>query len=186
MPKLLERWAKRTQPPKLPMPLGGQISLFIYYWFYFYWIYMPKEDDIPFHKILKILNTPYDVQAYMFCNFKYVADKTPDDEWLPPIETYLRREDDCEGWAGFGGECLKDKYRIHILCMYDDKAECGHATLLIEDEKHEWRSIGTFGYQHHNGSIPEIIPDWKPYRNWTRYKLYDEHGEVIRHGSRDE
>ena len=51
----------------------------------------------------------------------------------------------------------------------------GHATYVVitNKEKKESISIGTFGYMKHKGDWKDIIPDWKNYKEFTFYTVYD-------------
>lgn len=160
-------------------PLGGQITLRIY-WF-FYKMGIPAKDLKNYEKLKPYLSTPAKVQAWLFCNVKYTKD-TPikgDDEWQDPKRTFKRKKGDCEDWVLVGMDCLAEKYNCRILCMYK-KGE-GHATMLIDDDL----SIGTFGYQRHNGKIRDILGDWG-YGDWTKYTVSRGYGKKITTVKRNE
>jgi len=160
-------------------PLGGQIALRIY-WFFLKG-QIPVKDLKDYEKLKKHLNTPAKVQAWFFGNIKYTKD-TPikgDDEWQDPKITFKRKKGDCEDYVLVGMDCLEHAYDCKILCMY--KKNEGHATLLIDKDL----SIGTFGYQRHNGKIKDILKDWG-YEDWIYYTISRGYGKKITRVNRDE
>lgn len=84
----------------------------------------------------------------------------------------------CEDWAIFANECLKDKYDGYFLCMYTN--DSGHASYVIKKEAEKKVSVGTFGYMTHKGSWGEIIPDWRGYEDCEMYKVKNENLDTIK------
>jgi hypothetical protein len=168
---------------EIPMPFGGQVYLRLYWWAWK--IFGPGHDWSMFAGTVKALNTPIKAMAWIFANITYTADKT--DEWQAALRTFQRRRGDCEDWAIFAYECLKNKYNCVYLCMYTE--DSGHCELLIDEgmdgKKHKWISVGTFGYNHHKGKdYKDIIPDWSGYKDWTEYCVKDGNLKEIKSGSR--
>lgn len=157
-------------------PFGGQVALRIY-WF-LQELTLRPETKKRYRKMLKVLDNPIKVQAWLFYHVKYTKD-TPvkdGDEWQPAPVTFRRKKGDCEDYVLFALECLKDRYDCEILTMYK-KGE-GHATLLIKEGKEKYLSIGTFGYRHHKGKYGSILKDWG-YKDWTKYRIGDENRKII-------
>jgi hypothetical protein len=174
MKKLLEQIKKGIQPSKIPIPFSGKFFLIIYWWFYRIFLFRGKKD---YEKVIKELDTPLKVQAWLFANIKYTSDKVPQDHWQPAERTFKRKRGDCEDWAIFSNECLKDKYDGYFLCMYTN--EIGHASYVIKKSGKKKISIGTFGYMKHEGDWGEIIKDWHGFENWQMYKIKDENLNTI-------
>lgn len=142
----------------------------IYWWFYS--LTLPESVKKDYNKLIKRLDTPLKVQSWLWANVKYRKDTKPWHQWQPALTTFKAKAGDCEDWAIFANECLRKKYVGHILCMYTK--DSGHATYLIRDGKKRWTSVGTFGLQSHWGTVPEIIPDWWGFKDWTMATLMDE------------
>jgi len=178
MKTLLEQ--RGTQPPSIPMPflgMGGRIVLTLYWWFYKIFIFRGKKN---YEDTIKELDTPLKVQAWLWANIKYTSDKNPADYWQPAERTFERRRGDCEDFAIFANECLRDKYDGYFLCMYDKKS--GHASYVIKKDDKKKVSVGTFGYMIHDGEWEEIIPDWNGFKDWNMYKVKDEDLNIIELG----
>jgi len=178
MKKLLEQVKRGFQPPKLPMPffgMGGRIILTLYWWFYRIFLFRGKKD---YEATIKELDTPLKVQAWLWANIKYTSDKAPQDHWQPAERTFDRKRGDCEDWAIFANECLKDKYNGFFLCMYDK--DSGHASYVIKKEGKKKESVGTFGFMYHEGDWGEIIKDWNGFEDWEMYKIKDENLNTVK------
>lgn len=152
---------------------GGRIWLTIYWWFYS--LFLPKDVKNEYKKLIKALDTPTKVMSWLFWNVKYTSDKTTWDEWQPAERTFERRKGDCEDWAIFACECLREHVVGYYLCMYTETE--GHCEFVIEGDW--WTSIGTYGLGEHHGTILEIIPDWSGFENWTMAVLMEEDMSVI-------
>ena len=169
---LLEHAKKGIQPIKIPLPffgMGGRIMLTLYWWFYRTFLFRGKKD---YEATIKELDTPLKVQSWLYANIKYTSDKSPADSWQPAERTFSRKRGDCEDYAVFSNECLKDKYEGYFLCMYTKNS--GHASYVIKMDKKKKISIGTFGYMFHEGDWDEIIPDWIGFGNWESYMIKNE------------
>ena len=169
------------QPEKLPMPffgLGGRVVLTIYWWIFNTFFFKGQDN---YERVIKALDTPYKVQAWLYANVKYTKDKSVADRWQSAERTFERRRGDCEDFSIFSNECLRDKYTGFFLCMYTkDK---GHATYLVK-KGDKWISVGTFGLAYHKGTWREIIPDWFGYKNWKSLTVKDENINTIHRDTR--
>lgn len=170
---------------ELPMPLGGKIYLTLYWWAWK--IFGPGHDWSTYEGTVKALNTPIKTMAWLFANIKYATDKSPEDSWQEAKRTWKRGRGDCEDWAIIANECLKGKYDCVFICMYTK--DSGHCELLVDDgkngKKKKWISVGTFGYNHHEGkSYRDIISDWNGYEDWTSFTIKDEEIKTVENGKR--
>jgi len=171
---ILDPTTRNNLPETIPMPFfgfGGRLVLTLYWWGYKLFSFRGGHS---YEETIKELNTPLQVQAWLYANIKYTKDKSPQDEWQTAERTFMRRKGDCEDWAVFANECLKHKYNSYFLCMYTkDK---GHATYIIITNKLKFKttSIGTYGYMTHKGVWEKIIPDWFGFGNFNSYRVLDE------------
>ena len=175
--ELLETWSKYKQPSKIPMPFfgtGGLIVLSIYCWFYRTFFF---KHHATYEETIKQLDTPWKVQAWLWGEIKYTADKTPADSWQPAERTFDRRKGDCEDWAIFSNACLRGRVQGYYLCMYT--SETGHCDYLIKTGEDKYTSIGTYGLMYHNGHWDDIIPDWSGFKDWQSLVVLDEDLKVV-------
>ena len=149
---------------------GWRILLTIYWWLWS--LSIPKSVKKDYLKTIAIVDTPLKVQAWLWANIKYRKDTRSWHHWQSALVTFNEKEGDCEDWAVFASECLKEKYEGYFLCMYTE--DSGHASYLMSIKDEDWISVGTFGLQSHQGDIPEIIPDWLGYKKWRTATLEDE------------
>lgn len=181
--RILTSWTRGKQPANIPMPffgMGGRIVLTLYWWIYRLFFF-PRSAIDDYEKTIKALDTPYKVQAWLYNNIKYRSDKDPQDHWQPAERTFKRKAGDCEDWAIFANECLKDKYNGRFLCMYD--ASSGHASYLIttkDTSGKEYTSMGTFGLIYHfNKDYRRIISNWIGFSDYTYITVKDENIKTI-------
>lgn len=168
---------KRERSDRIPMPffgMGGRIILTLYWWIYRVLFF---KGGLNYKNTIEQLDTPWKVQAWLWANIKYTADKNPADSWQPAERTFDRKRGDCEDWAIFSNECLKDKYEGYFICMYDRSS--GHCDYLIRTVPDTYTSIGTYGLMYHKGSFRAIVPNWSGFEDWTDIVVYDEDLKVI-------
>ena len=171
MPRLLDGYHKDT--PTSPAPYAGlaQEIWMPAWWWWHQWRHIPREDRWDYDAMKQHIDTPTQCQAWMYTKLKYRWDIF--DTWQEPRATFNKRTGDCEDWALLANDWLRDKYEGHILLMFREEngTHYGHATYLIKLGDKKWISLGTFGKKNHRGAITQIIPNWSPYRHWTRYVL---------------
>ena len=186
---LLDEEEQTPQPDKIPIPffgLGGKVILTIYWWIFNTFFFKGQDD---YERVIKALDTPYKVQAWLYANVKYTKDKSVIDRWQPAERTFSRKRGDCEDYAIFSNECLRDKYQGYFLCMYTDSS--GHASYLVKTRDSpthpthpKWTAVGTFGLAYHKGNWREIISDWSGYKNWKSLTVKDENINTIHRDTR--
>lgn len=169
---MFEGFEKISHEPK-KTGFGGSIILSIYWWFYELFHGKPKG----YEATTKALNTPHKCQGWMDIHFKYIADKTPADEWLPPEVTYKRGGGDCEDWARYAEACLGPHYTGYYLCMYT-KTE-GHAIYLVDRGENKYYGLGNWGLINHKGPWENIPKDYGVFKDWTLIRVLDEDMQVI-------
>jgi len=146
------------------------------WWFLYEQLNIPKADHDDYNEMIVALDTPLKVQAWMYSKLKYDRFDIFD-TWQPPQQTFADRRGDCEDWMLLANECLRHKYEAYPLIMIRNGS--GHATYLIKHGTNKWESVGTYGKMRHTGTIPQIIPNWQKYENWTRYMLLDQDLHLI-------
>jgi len=142
-------------------------------WWFFYRVFFVPWD-MTYEETIEFLDTPFKVQAWMYSNLKY---NWLDifNTWQPPRETFESGWGDCEDWAVFAYECLKDDYDSCVVVVYHmiDDIKSGHAFCAVKVDEDDWITVGTFGLRKHKGETVEDFLDYW-YEDWSEYKILTE------------
>ena len=156
--------------------LGGQA---ISYPFWFVHDHILNNEFKDFNSTRDNLNTPFEIQTYMFAHFRYFDDTEPGDEDKPAEVTYDEGGGDCDDWAMFALACMPMKYTVFMLSFFRLN-RVGHATCVWDKGEGRFVTMGSHGIKVIYGKLSDIPGYW--HSNWVEacitqrngtYKFYD-------------
>lgn len=134
-----------------------------------------------FSEVIRRLNSPRLVALYMKSNIRAVPEPAGQDIHQSAVETFNRKEGDCEDHAMFAASCLDvNGYKSYVLGVRYDINQSGHIVCLYNENERffftgDTQSLGTV-----KGPYSTIEEASKAiYSDWVIYNLFNLNWEII-------